>query len=138
VIDSGYLLDFAILQLKRPGSGFSVSRESVQLSDRDPENESLIIVGFPDAGSEKVSMQACRAKSSRAVGRWEYDQTDFGHSCSTAEGSSGSPVLDTSFRAVGLHHLGFDQVGRWSSENRAVRMARLKSTIDSITRLSRQ
>jgi V8-like Glu-specific endopeptidase len=59
--------------------------------------------------------------------------TDFGHSCDTIQGSSGSPVLDSNHRVVGLHHWGFDDYGpdAWKRTNRAVRMAEIRGAIQS-------
>ena len=63
-----------------------------------------------------------------ADGVIEGKGSDFGHTCDTMEGSSGSPVLRRAdLKVVGLHHWGFvsnDQ--KWSAENRAVQMRLIK------------
>jgi V8-like Glu-specific endopeptidase len=63
---------------------------------------------------------------------WALRKTDFGHGCTTSEGSSGSPVIDAHYKVIGLHHLGFDGSGRWASENRAVKASQFAKLIETL------
>ncbi len=113
-------LDFAVLRVEgTPGRADQWG--AVSLATRRPgAGESLYLVEHPGGGRKMVSRANCRVKTPVADGRFAM-QSDFGHTCDTAGGSSGSPVFDTNFTVVGLHHLGFQwDSPRWRAENRAV------------------
>lgn len=71
---------------------------TVRLSDASPELEQpLIIVGHPYSGSKKISRWNCRMSETRST-------TNIMHSCSTAPGSGGSPILlDGDYDVIGMH-----------------------------------
>ncbi|HKY20157.1 MAG TPA: serine protease [Vicinamibacterales bacterium] len=68
----------------------------------------LFIIQHPSGLPKQVSIADCGLSGERLAGVQPASQTDFGHTCDTLGGSSGSPVLnwDTG-RVVGLHHFGF-------------------------------
>jgi len=142
LLDSGYRLDFAVIRLGASAGGNGASArgpEALEFSKGQisPSDQAMVL-GYP--GGEdvlQVSIGRCRIDQIDIEGRLLGDRVDFAHSCSTGEGSSGSPVLDTAGRVVGLHHLGFATSGEWQRKNRAVTAARLLPIISELVNLGR-
>lgn len=118
LIDADHKLDVALLRLERsPGKTWG----KLSLNGRDPAaDEQAFMIQHPAGEPKQMSRLGCMVKTTVADGRGPA--TDFGHSCDTLGGSSGSPVLGIDFTVIGLHHFGFQNVQPWSNQNRAVRM----------------
>ena len=69
------------------------------------------MIEHPAGESKQVSRVDCKVQGVDLIGR-STDKTDFGHTCDTLGGSSGSPVLDPAhLEVVGLHHLAVTTAG---------------------------
>jgi len=114
-----YDLDYALIRLDgSPGS--SSQWGSLPFGYDTPiEGQPILIIQHPAGEPKQISRRGCAVKSKLVDGRGAL--TDFGHTCDTLGGSSGSPVLNERHQVIGLHHLG-TSAGRWANENRAVRM----------------
>jgi V8-like Glu-specific endopeptidase len=140
LIEAVYGLDISVLRVRwqtnSQHDNLQVGRLSIANRDIKP-GEHLTIIGHPNGDPLEVSAANCRVRSQDAPGMWHLNRTDFGHTCTTAEGSSGSPVIDESNEVVGLHHLGFDTAGPWASENRAVKAAQFSKLINDVIEISK-
>jgi V8-like Glu-specific endopeptidase len=125
VLATDELLDFTLLRLDHdPGQtwGFLV------LADTDPSiGEQGYLIEHGGGMPKQISRIHCRVSTEPADGRGK--DTDIGHVCDTLEGASGSPLLGKNLTVVGLHHYGFEAPGRWSQENRAVRMTLVRAKL---------
>ena len=114
-------LDFALIRLEgMPGAIWGRLELTRRLIVQD---EQTFIIGHPAGEPMQVSRKGCSVTTPVAEGLGV--DTDFGHKCDTLGGNSGSPVLGHDYKVIGLHHLGFSGEGRWSDENRAVRLMRI-------------
>ena len=126
LVDEDEELDAALIEVAgSPGTRWG----SLAFSDGDANvPEPTVVVQHPAGFHKFVSRKDCVVSTMPADGVKEGEGSDFGHSCDTMEGSSGSPVLRRAdLKVVGLHHWGFvanDQ--KWSAENRAVQMGLIK------------
>lgn len=130
VVFTSMPLDYTVLQLDgNPGSTWGF----LKLSNREPTlGEQAYIIGHPAGEPKQISRKKCQVSTLFAAGADPADaKTDLGHKCDTLGGNSGSPVLGQDFQVIGLHHYGFGNDTRWSSENRAVRMRRILEQIES-------
>jgi hypothetical protein len=110
-------LDFSLLELTGPADRAVLALKSGGDTDGVP----LIIVQHPGGEVKQISVRDCRVRGARMSGV-SVAMTDFGHTCDTLGGSSGSPVFDSStFTVVGLHHFGFFD-GDPNPVNQAVRI----------------
>lgn len=92
------------------------------LSERAPVfDEPLYLPQYPGGEVKQVSVTDCRISSPIVDGG--APGSDFGHQCDTENGSSGSPVLDSDNRVIGLHHFGGCNGN--GGENQAVLMSRI-------------
>lgn len=111
-------LDATAIRLDR---ALNEDRMTLSLSNETEGPEgALVVIQHPGQNVPKqVSIIDCKAVARRLDARGSA--TDFTHTCDTATGSSGSPILDATGRVVGLHHFGFEDApdSNWS-ENRAV------------------
>jgi V8-like Glu-specific endopeptidase len=101
-------------------------------------DETVSIIHHPSANTKQISMN-CAAISDDAVTTKTLDLSkDFAHRCDTEGGSSGAPVLDTSGRVVGVHHLGFERPSPGTCDflNKAVRLSKLFDLIHTESRLA--
>lgn len=122
IVDFDPSLDYSILRLAgEPGRVFGF----VTLSRRMPvAGEPLYVIQHPGGGPKMTSQAGCAVRTVHAPGY--AGDTDFGHSCDTARGSSGSPLFDRTHKVIGLHHRGFIATSsRWKNENRGVRIEQI-------------
>jgi V8-like Glu-specific endopeptidase len=119
-----YVLDFVLLRMTgEPGKKWGV----LTLSDRSlVSGEALMVIHHPNGEPKQISKRDCTAVTVPADGRGK--ETDFGHSCDTLGGSSGSPMLDMNRQVVGIHHIPTSS-GRWGKENRAVQTKLVRCAI---------
>lgn len=126
--DSG--LDSAVLELV-PLSRNRISANPIAIRTAPPAfGENLHIIHHPQCIRKKIS-QGCQVGERFA--NWEEPSrmTDFTHTCDTAGGSSGAPVIDKEGRLVGLHHLPyqFRDDGTCDRKNKAVGADLLKDLL---------
>ena len=117
VHQSNFELDVTAVRLSAsPGEGFGVINVPEELVD--PAG-SLIIIQHPGDLPKRVSILDCEMIESPVSGR--APNSDFTHTCDTASGSSGAPILNAAGQLVGVHHFGFEEApdSEWS-ENRGV------------------
>jgi V8-like Glu-specific endopeptidase len=99
-------LDYALVEVEgRPADRFG----RVSLAGRQPadDRQQLAIIQHPAGQTKQLSLDDCLVDGLARSGV-TYRPTDFGHTCDTLGGSSGSPVFDReSGRLLGLHHFGF-------------------------------
>lgn len=121
LIDSDPKLDFALIRLAgHPGSTYG----HLELTRRVPtDHEQTYLIQHPEGKPKQIARKQCfiSTLSADAI----EPKTDFGHQCDTISGSSGSPLLGKDYKVIGLHHLGFDDSGRWKAENRAVQITKV-------------
>lgn len=97
------------LHFRKPqatGAGFRLAQASSALP--------LVIIQHPSRKPKQVSRKECQVDGTLVPGetRVRGGDTDFGHTCDTLGGSSGSPVIDAATGEIlGLHHLGSGQDG---------------------------
>lgn len=116
-------LDFSLLELEQPAD-----RAALSAGTAPADKRSLVVIEHPAGEIKQVSIRDCAIKGAQVSGTTSAT-TDFGHTCDTLGGSSGSPVFDpVSFAVVGLHHLGFLD-GDPQAVNRAVHMQRVIEAI---------
>lgn len=131
VLDTDSTLDFALLRLTpdpgQPAPGITWGK--LELAATEPgSDQQILMVQHPAGEPKQISRKGCAVTLIPATGF--AANTDFGHSCDTKGGSSGSPVLNTEFKVVGLHHLGFSLSGaEWRDQNRAIRIQLLRDRI---------
>jgi V8-like Glu-specific endopeptidase len=116
-VNANATLDFAQIELEgTPADQFG----SLQLLDQDVVvNQDLMVIQHPGGKPKMISLLNCRVDFPVADGIGT--KSDIAHSCDTAKGSSGSPLLTLAGGVVGLHHFGVAEGPFWK-ENRAVRM----------------
>ncbi|MBR1164941.1 trypsin-like serine peptidase [Bradyrhizobium elkanii] len=126
LVDKDEDLDAALIEVAgSPGKRWG----SLAFSDAVPAlNEAAVVVQHPAGFPKFVSRIDCIVSTMPADGVKAGKESDFGHSCDTMDGSSGSPVLRRAdLKVIGLHHWGFvDGAGKWSAENRAVQIRLIK------------
>jgi len=117
LLDSNVELDYSLLELAEPADRSVL----VLKSNSDADGRALFIVQHPGGEVKQVSIRDCKVKGPQMPGT-TATPTDFGHTCDTLGGSSGSPVFDpTGLTVVGLHHFGFFD-GDPNPVNQAVRI----------------
>ena len=117
LLDSNVELDYSLLELAEPADRSVL----VLKSNSDADGRALFIVQHPGGEVKQVSIRDCKVKGPQIPGT-TATPTDFGHTCDTLGGSSGSPVFDpTGLTVVGLHHFGFFD-GDPNPVNQAVRI----------------
>lgn len=100
-------LDYALVRVDRaPGEQFKLVDISL-VAPGITEKMNLAVIQHPAGRPKMAAIKDCKIDGLDRMGVAQAG-TDFGHSCDTLGGSSGSPVFAWSNRkVVGLHHLGF-------------------------------
>jgi len=113
-------LDFSLLRLRQKWT----DREPLRLASADlSQVRKLLIIQHPKGLKKRVAEEDCNLQNTDIINVGSTRATDFGHSCDTYGGSSGSPVQDISDgRVIGLHHFEFFPDDRILL-NRAVKMS---------------
>jgi hypothetical protein len=94
-------LDYSLLRLATNASAFG----RMYMGARPTKDMSLFLIQHPNGKIKKAAFPPhCSIGALRLPGV-EQRSNDFGHTCDTLGGSSGSPIVDTSSgTVVGLHH----------------------------------
>ncbi|SMP81214.1 trypsin-like serine peptidase [Noviherbaspirillum suwonense] len=125
LVDKDPDLDAALIEVAgSPGQRWGVLQFSPDGGPTVPE--AAVVVQHPAGLQKFVSRTDCVVATMPAPG--VKTESDFGHSCDTMEGSSGSPVLRRKdLKVIGLHHWGFvAKATKWNAENRAVQISGIK------------
>lgn len=121
---SSYELDVTVISLNgNAGDDYGM----IDLSRATPDlSGPLVIIQHPGEIPKEVSIENCSMRAAPVDGRGLA--TDFTHTCDTAEGTSGAPILGVDGTFRGLHHFGFndDDSDIWS-ENRGVQGALIRN-----------
>jgi len=113
-------LDYALVELAEPVGD---ERGFLKLAGASPVPAlALRVPQHPDGRPLAFARRDCVSDVNPKNGRGP--DTDFGHTCDTQGGSSGSPMLDASNQVVGLHHWGRHPNESYD-KNRAVRIERI-------------
>ncbi|MFC3616458.1 trypsin-like serine peptidase [Lutimaribacter marinistellae] len=108
-------LDASVIELDSPpGEAFGTIDISAPGEDLSAP---LMVIQHPGSQPKQISILDCTVNDPLVDGRGPG--TDFTHTCDTAGGSSGAPILDAQGRLVGLHHFGFEDGEVWTA-NRGV------------------
>jgi V8-like Glu-specific endopeptidase len=95
-----------------------------------PTAPALWIIEYPQGQPKQISRVQCVVSTNSAPPSLGGHQIAFGHTCDTMNGSSGSPVLNSELKVVGVHFLGFvkdDPI--WSRQNRAINLEALSGFV---------
>lgn len=94
-------LDYSVLQLDLP-----IPQEFIShLNQADlAAGQALILMQHPEARRKMIVTEGCTVKNFDATGT-PIPSSDFYHLCDSSDGSSGSPIMNTSGAVVGIHHM---------------------------------
>jgi V8-like Glu-specific endopeptidase len=130
---SNRVFDYSLLRLSANASKFG----RMYISTTDVPTSRLFLIEYPGGKIKKVAYPPKCAEGRKLVPGVDNLLNDFGHTCDTLGGSSGSPVLRWDDKlVVGLHHWNYEKDVE-GSQNQAVRIvgivADLKSQITKST-----
>jgi hypothetical protein len=99
-------LDYSVLVLDSPVPQEFVSHLNSAFNPGQP----LILMQHPEARRKIIVTDGCKVNDPDPKGTADASGTpieasDFYHLCDSSDGSSGSPVMNTSGAVVGLHHM---------------------------------
>lgn len=128
VIGSSAEEDFALLRI-RPRRGEDPLRVQPirQTPVRDGE---LVTIVHHAACQPKLVSASCEVAKGEHASWLGSSRNEFTHRCDTEQGSSGAPVFDGDGKLLGLHHLGFQNVG--GSCDRLNKGIRIKAIIEKL------
>jgi hypothetical protein len=128
---TNFALDVSIIRLK----DFVRDRVPLKLAVNSSisDNDTLAILEHGGGAPMQLSLTDCRVRGASLKGQGEVI-SDFGHTCDTVGGSSGSPVFNTATgMVVGLHHFGFEDNDP-NPVNQAVYMSRIVENMPATLR----
>lgn len=82
--------------------------------------QSLAMLQHPFGLPMRLVRRGCDVARVSAQSPTAGSMADFAHQCDTADGSSGSPMLNEQGQLVGIHHWGFEDKDDYRELNRAV------------------
>ena len=88
-------------------------------------DQSLNIIHHPLGEIKHLTRKDCEVVAADHPSWFKQEASiDFGHSCDTEGGSSGSPVFDSSWAVIGIHHSGYSERENGSCDvmNKAVKI----------------
>jgi V8-like Glu-specific endopeptidase len=110
-------LDFALLKVTPLSRNFS-SRPAV-IRKAAPQTGEVFVIHHPQGAQKMISANGCTVA---ALNYPNAASPALSHTCDTSNGSSGSPLFDSSGRVMALHFCGFNSESATERFNRAVRM----------------
>ncbi len=127
--------DFAIVRLTGTPGDSAHWRHLILKPSELKNGDAIYVVQYPGISEPKqVARDGCYVTTAIAPGASANELTDFGHSCDTKGGSSGSPVLGKDNVVVGLHHWPFSNIDyKWCCQNRAVQIERVATEVSRLT-----
>lgn len=115
--------DVSVLQLNIP-EDFPDGPPPLKLSaDQIKTQQELAILQHPRGSPLLLVRKGCAVQAWPVVSPTQKGLVDLAHQCDTAEGSSGSPVLNHSGEVVAIHHWGYVDGGDFVMLNRAIVMS---------------
>lgn len=112
-------LDLSILELSVP-KDYSGVPPPLLLANAAPKiGQELVVIQHPLGAPMKIVRRGCDVRNLPVVSPTSKLATDVAHQCDTADGSSGSPVLDQTGKVVAIHHWGYGDEG-FTDLNRAI------------------
>lgn len=113
--------DLALLELNVPAH--FLMPPALKFSPNTPQvGQSLTVIQHPMGNRMQIVRQGCDIRQWPVDSPTAKEKIDLAHQCDTAEGSSGSPMVDSSGRVVAVHHWGYGDVG-FQDLNRAIGMS---------------
>ncbi|WP_175174683.1 trypsin-like serine peptidase [Achromobacter pestifer] len=98
--------DLAVLELQIPANDNPPPGLEFA-SERLAPNQPLVIIQHPLGGPQQAVLNGCSNMRAPAKSPLNASLHDMAHQCDTADGSSGSPVLDTAGKVRAIHHWGY-------------------------------
>ncbi|WP_447774111.1 trypsin-like serine peptidase [Variovorax boronicumulans] len=125
-------LDLSVIELVIPKAAPPLP--ALHLSTKTPRvDQPLTVLQHPQGAPMKVVRLGCNVRQWPVDSPTANQKVDLAHQCDTAEGSSGSPVLDTSGLVVAIHHWGYGGAG-FSDLNRAIGLtSEVRNLISSLS-----
>jgi len=98
-------------------------------------NVRLILLQHPERQPKTIAVKNCAVEAQNVVGAQPGVNTDFFHSCDSAGGSSGSPLMsETTGAVVGLHHLAMYDSKLGDYRNLGVNVRQILQTLQASRR----
>jgi hypothetical protein len=112
-------LDLSVLELKVPIDYTGVPPPLSLANDGPQIGQKLAVIQHPLGVPMKIVWRGCDVRGLPVLSPTSKSKTDVAHQCDTADGSSGSPVLNKAGKVVAIHHWGYGDVG-FADLNRAI------------------
>jgi V8-like Glu-specific endopeptidase len=113
--------DLALLELNVPAN--FPPPPALKFSPNAPQvGKLLTVIQHPMGNRMQIVREGCDIRQWPVDSPTAQEKIDAAHQCDTAEGSSGSPMVDSSGQVVAVHHWGYGDVG-FQDLNRAIGMS---------------
>ncbi|MFK4771692.1 trypsin-like serine peptidase [Rhizobium sp. ZW T2_16] len=125
VIVSDRVLDYSVLKLDQPVPQIA----PIAFAKTDvPVGVPTFLIQHPGGEHKQLAEVGCQVIDPKEPGLDPQQLSDVTHRCDTIGGASGSPIVTPTldgqhFCVAALHHLGFDDEGKFVTKNRAVKIS---------------